>query len=201
MVVHHKEVINMWKYYSQHYISGRGLNMEKSSKVRVSVFTPLRQTFKGKLKEKIHSLYPCYLGIPLASISFQVPEEHPGRNWKMTWCHFWNSCLTWARLFQFFTFQPNYFEISFPPLTKPAVPKSFLEHQICRMLIDVTWKKSFWVKQISLLLGFSQVPGVCGVNLWEGDVVWGSVSQAYVPCMNFHFLPPPTSLLFSLSVY
>ena len=26
MVVHHKEVINTWKYYSQHYISGRDLN-------------------------------------------------------------------------------------------------------------------------------------------------------------------------------
>lgn len=46
MVVHHKEVINMWKYYSQHYVSGRDLNMEKSSKVRVSVFTPLHKSLR-----------------------------------------------------------------------------------------------------------------------------------------------------------
>lgn len=36
----------MWKYYSQHYVSGRDLNMEKSSKVRVSVFTPLHKSLR-----------------------------------------------------------------------------------------------------------------------------------------------------------
>ena len=58
----------------------------------------------------------------------------------MTWCHFWTLAWHAPDCFNFFTFQPNYFEISFLLSLSQRVPKSFLEHRICRMLIDVRWK-------------------------------------------------------------
>lgn len=86
MVVHHKEVINTWKYYSQHYISGRDLNTHGEEQQNQGLgFYSFTQTFKGKLKKKIHSLYPCYSRTSLASISFQVPGmRDPGKKLKMT---------------------------------------------------------------------------------------------------------------------
>lgn len=120
--------------------------------------------------------------------------KDPGEETEDDMVPFLNSCLTWARLTILYFPAQLFLGISFLLSLSQRVPKSFLEHQICRMLIDVTWKKEFWVKQISLLLGFFlRFPGVCGVNLWEGDVVC-SVSQAYVPCMNLLLPPPPPNL-------
>lgn len=200
MVVCRKEVINMWQYYSQHYISGSDLSTHGEEWQRQGLcFCCFTQTFNGKLKKKIHSLYPCYSRTPLASISFQVPGmKDPGEGTEDDMVPFLSSSLTWARLFQFLYFPAQLFWNFISLLTKPACPKvCFLEYWVCRMLIDMTWKKSFELNRFLYCWASFSDSLVCDVSLWEGNVLC-SISHAYVPWMNLFC---PLSLSFSLSLY
>lgn len=69
-------------------------------------------------------------------------------------------------------------------LTKPACPTvCFLEHRVHRMLIDVTWKKSFELNRFLYCWSSFSDSLVCDVNIQEGNMVC-SVSDAYVSWMN-----------------
>lgn len=118
----------------------------------------------------------------------------------MTWCHFWTLAWHEPDCFNFFTFQPNYFEISFLLSLSQRVPKSFLEHQICRMLIDVTWKKSFELNRF--LCCWASFSGSLVCVVWISEKGTWCVVFLRLMCLAWtYFCPPPPPLFYSLCLF
>ena len=114
----------------------------------------------------------------------------------MTWCHFWTLAWHEPDCFNFFTFQPNYFEISFLLSLSQRVPKSFLEHRICRMLIDVTWKKSFELNRF--LCCWASFSGSLVCVVWISEKGTWCVVFLRLMCLAWtYFCPLSLSLLCS----
>lgn len=68
--------------------------------------------------------------------------------------------------------------------TKPACPYVyFQEHWVCRLLIDVTWKKSFELNRFLYCWASLSDLLVCDVNLQEENIVC-SISLPHVPWIN-----------------
>lgn len=113
----------------------------------------------------------------------------------MTWCHFWTLAWHEPDCFNFFTFQPNYFEISCLLSLSQRVPKSFLEHRICRMLIDVTWKKSFEVNRF--LCCWASLSASLGCVVWISEKGMRCAVFPRLMCLAWtYFCTPPLSSIF-----
>lgn len=86
-------------------------------------------------------------------------------------------------------------------LTKPACPNArFLEHQVCRMLIDVTWKKGFESNRFLYCWDFYSDSLVCDVNIQEENLALINLilrfSYLFPSSLLFFLLPLPPSFLY-----
>lgn len=117
----------------------------------------------------------------------------------MTWCHFWTLAWHEPDCFNFFTFQPNYFEISCLLSLSQHVPKSFLEHRICRMLIDVTWKKSFEVNRF--LCCWASLSASLGCVVWISEKGMRCAVFPGLMCLAWTYFCTPPSLFHFLCLF